>query len=591
MTLAHSARSLRMVCHGALLIGLTTWANVIYSKTQDATSRPHPSPIESQTADDVSPRQLRNREGEVRGNHEHVRSADGNRQRTRREADADLGADREGGEKQKGKDEEEVMAAGEHEEEASPVDMAIAGMLVGGVSFLMMIFYVVNYDDADIQYYAWLVISSTMSIFTAVQLFDGVHGVFESYVLESLDETQHILASYLFLLAGLVALQVVIMVMARSRRATDAQCADTGDDDDDYKMHMSCWSTLLSHMVAFSSMHAGGALQHLEIFSGTATMTLVAAGVHGVILFILLAFFDHGRSFLARTDDERANSLWLERAREAEDDIASLSMSFIVIQGIRYAMSGVLPNVEGLEEPQLTHPFLCSVGLAGVAMASATVVVLTLWVVSKCRFEPKSTLKRFLLIFQAIAAMAFAWSIFYAMKWQFKRLYPHVHPNSMSARVPLALAVSAGSFGFIFVLDYLEDLDATGEDVDRAIASIICALGFLVGFSWEQSFEGAASCLSSLDPEGSEWTKLFQACIVGLIVIPAWRRYILKACHEHEAKAQRGQGSKRRNSLKQCSSRHSHYLGVTSKNSSNEFTREITADMEVVSARTHDQLM
>merc|ERR1712066_208316 len=76
------------------------------------------------------------------------------------------------------------------------------------------------------------------------------------------------------------------------------------------------------------------------------------------------------------------------------------------------------------------------------------------------------------------------------------------------------------------------------------MGSIINALGILVGFAWEQAFEGAAGCISSLAPD-PVWTKLGQALLVGIIVIPAWRKYILRACKLQEVHYQRDTAKRR----------------------------------------------
>lgn len=47
-------------------------------------------------------------------------------------------------------------------------------MLLGSVAFVMLLFYVVNWPDDDIRLYAWTIISTTLSIFTAVLAFSGV---------------------------------------------------------------------------------------------------------------------------------------------------------------------------------------------------------------------------------------------------------------------------------------------------------------------------------------------------------------------------------------------------------------------------------
>mmetsp|Transcript_8450 Transcript_8450/g.13712 ORF Transcript_8450/g.13712 Transcript_8450/m.13712 type:complete len:168 (-) Transcript_8450:14-517(-) len=104
----------------------------------------------------------------------------------------------------------------------------------------------------------------------------------------------------------------------------------------------------------------------------------------------------------------------------------------------------------------------------------------------------------------------------------------------MIAAVLLSLVDSVASFAAIFVFDWLEDLECTGRDIDRALVSLISALGILVGFGWEQSFERAATRLASLTAHPIS-VKLFLAFVVALIVIPAWQKYILTTAAKAEA--------------------------------------------------------
>jgi len=109
----------------------------------------------------------------------------------------------------------------------------------------------------------------------------------------------------------------------------------------------------------------------------------------------------------------------------------------------------------------------------------------------------------------------------------------------------------------------------TGDAADTAIKSIINSLGILVGFSWEQSFDGAVEVLSS-EFEHPVKAHFAFASAVTIVIVPAWRTYILQTVRnaelrlegeEVEAKA-RASNSRRASHSRSRNSR-SEYAGAT----------------------------
>merc|ERR1711957_391551 len=108
----------------------------------------------------------------------------------------------------------------------------------------------------------------------------------------------------------------------------------------------------------------------------------------------------------------------------------------------------------------------------------------------------KSFMKRLADVLQGTTAMGFSWALMYSSKWQITLLRPGLNPNCVEARVLLALCISFFAFVIILGLDKIADLKSTGKKADKAIIAIITSLGILVGFTWEQSFDGAVEVLS-----------------------------------------------------------------------------------------------
>merc|ERR1711957_902014 len=113
---------------------------------------------------------------------------------------------------------------------------------------------------------------------------------------------------------------------------------------------------------------------------------------------------------------------------------------------------------------------------------------------------------------------------------------------SLLGRVMMALELSGVACFVVIFLDKIDDFHAGSEDSQagaRAIQQIITALGILVGFSWEHCFEGSVGAVAGLT-DHPRITKLVLGCLVTILVVPAWRKYVLvKAMMLEELKMQR----------------------------------------------------
>merc|ERR1711920_489836 len=120
---------------------------------------------------------------------------------------------------------------------------------------------------------------------------------------------------------------------------------------------------------------------------------------------------------------------------------------------------------------------------------------------------------------------------------------------SLLGRVMMALELSAVACFVVLFLDKIDDYHAGSEDSRagaRAIQQIINALGILVGFSWEHCFEGSVAAVAGLTKH-PRITKLVLGCLVTILVVPAWRKYVLvKAMMLEDLKMQREANRRRK---------------------------------------------
>merc|ERR1719382_632796 len=96
-----------------------------------------------------------------------------------------------------------------------------------------------------------------------------------------------------------------------------------------------------------------------------------------------------------------------------------------------------------------------------------------------------------------------------------------------------ALLVTLFAFILIFILDKIADLPCTGEAADREVKAFVGPLSLLIGFAWKQSFVSAVTTIMARPLQ-----TLSMAVVLALVVVPAWRWYILPVVMEEEVKRQ-----------------------------------------------------
>lgn len=138
------------------------------------------------------------------------------------------------------------------------------------------------------------------------------------------------------------------------------------------------------------------------------------------------------------------------------------------------------------------------------------------------------------------ASMCFAWFLYFAIKAGLHFFFPRLQTEALTSKIVIALAVSLVSFSIIFVLDAVADQHTAGSEEQRAIAKVILAKGLLIGFSWEGCFATAFHCISHSFGEWVKCTNLGLSVCLCIVVIPAYRQYILPemerrlaVLHEH----------------------------------------------------------
>eukprot|EP00811_Abedinium_folium_P011056 NODE_2022_length_2310_cov_5.063674.p1 GENE.NODE_2022_length_2310_cov_5.063674~~NODE_2022_length_2310_cov_5.063674.p1 ORF type:complete len:696 (+),score=126.44 NODE_2022_length_2310_cov_5.063674:35-2089(+) len=482
--------------------------------------------------------------------------------------------------------EEEAALRKELDEKNAEVEerteLSIGLMLLGAVAFVMSLFSLVNYPDQDMRYYVWQVISSTISIFVAVLLFQAMNTVVHTLCDHLNLKTLHSWVDFVQMIVYQFTLELVVALIAGVLEdvpyARVSEPTEECSEREYRKLYlegmqrqiaqrqqtMKCWAVLLEHMTGFACINFGGVLQHGTVFQSNAPLTFMVVPIIYLslaIIFHLLRVcriciisrvemplryelgFDKNEllpieeydTILLEDPEKYGRALalrkWDEAVHEAETSIAALAVSFLTVQACRFNITGVMPDSLGIEEEHYVHSYASIAKLSACTVAFA--VLTTIYVQIQEQFTKDHSANAALSIWTDFSevmkgslAMSFAWALLYAAKWGVAMVECMGSPNVVHSRVLLAIIISGVAFLVILGLDKIADMPCTNSNTDHVIFSIITALGVLVGFAWEQSFDGGLEVISELtsNPVAAE---LGLALGVAAIVITPWRKYIL----------------------------------------------------------------
>jgi len=421
-----------------------------------------------------------------------------------------------------------LLVVAEEGKEVSPENQGVSLMLLGSVSFMMTTFYLVNHPDEDMKKHSWRVISSTISIFSAVLFFQACQGVVEEYIIAkackgSAAEKCILGVNLGHMFSWLLLLQLVLACIsgAIGKEPTDKKSVT---------LSMKCWAVMMGHISGFSAINAFGVLQHSQWFAQDWKHALLVMPIAAIVLKIVFGIFACIRDRISKGDDgivDEWEKMWDEEVMETEDDVYGLALSFLTVQAARYGFTGVFANVEG--EDEVNHPNSDAWKLWGFGIAMSLLHALRAQFL-KCEITPRLTSQ-----VRNIMHMTFAWCFYNGTYWLIDTNLMAMGESAMGA-VVLALIVSAVSFVMIFILDKIADSDSTGKEADKAIEKIILALGILIGFSWEKSFDVSVGQVAEVMHYCSKIpvsiAKLLMALLLMALVVPAWRIYILSTLYE-----------------------------------------------------------
>lgn len=452
-------------------------------------------------------------------------------------------------------------------------ERVISAMTLGCVAFQMSLFYIINHPDKDIRRESLSMIGQTISIFCSVLSFSSIYSAVENYLHADSDAAQAV-ASAGFCIFLFFTMQIIVYVSARVRG--EAALKPVHSHFSNQALHMPAhvlnaktFGALAAQMCAAAIIKGFGHLQLLA-YQKEHSLYLTFAVDPAVFWgsFVVVWCIAWVRARIIRLDGiiDEAEETWIKVAEECEDEVISLSSGFHAAVVARVIITGHLPHIllHGLEHHH--HPEVISTAevamLWMVALACAVICILLNIVFfgvldnginwAKLRSD---SFGRVIRVFTLSMGMTFAWCTCFGT--HMLAMHFSLLQEGLNLRLYIALFQSAASFVMLLVLDKIKDMRCAGPAFQKALVTMMRALGASVGLAWEQAFHTCVHVavefmaedetgLFRASDDRTFWALWLSAAIV-VTVLPAYRFYIVPRMYhmieEHEEELQKEEES------------------------------------------------
>lgn len=480
----------------------------------------------------------------------------------------------------------------EEEETVSGAEFAYSLMLTMSVTFQMSVFYLVNWPDADIRFYAWQIIGNTILIFCGVLFFSAFADVMFYAFGSSLLVDFSILLFIGFLSQLVIANccgyfhregtphlhisskdlkieNVLTCVRVTSGKKTAREVIEMSR-----VRNNECFASLMGHMTGFAAINSFGLVQHMAPFDKNPSMSFLAPVLAFLGLLGMSGFFKLIRKFVFRPSEE-TEEMWADVTVDKSNDVIGLACSALAFSSFRFAFIKGLPDIEGniTVTPEEAPAAIGKVIVLWFVFCCLG--VLFLWVHVKSGWVNEKDEQcwgtRCSNIAQNFTFMVVAWCcrLIWALIIRYMNWFESC--EDIPARITLAFVISYASFCLIFILDKVTDkirASTTEEgqkaiEIDQIIDRIILAIGLAVGFAWEQSFDSAVDDMGNrlvnineLSSSSVVFVKFGGCCFLVLIVLPAFRLYIQAELEHAEEKKREENDKVKHESIKRHSTMH-----------------------------------
>jgi len=381
-----------------------------------------------------------------------------------------------------------------------------SAVILGGIGFIMAIFYLVNSREKLIADQTWSLISTSISIFVAVMLFGLVNTMWK--LLFGMDASSACVAptvSYIWvaLFQMLTWWLVIVGVLACHGGSI---------------LRLKAYGTIGGHILGFSAIHLYGFLAISPEFNSSPWMTLVVILVYFVTMPLVVIPTRLVGNILKKmrfTHVEELN----EQAKDTAIDFFAMGLSFLFTMFFRGLITGKVPSIHGSHHD---HPgwqvfALMFVGVLFIGIAAAA---------HSAHHKAKGDFaKEAIHYVSSTLAMISAWCLLDGAGWY----WLHYFKSAVQSKAAVAMIFSVVFVISVFLMWFF--IHRVGLN-KRYLRGAFTAIALTVGLSWEHTFdaalEGVGCVARSTTHKYSEVLfVVFLTIIFAVVVTPAWVVYIL----------------------------------------------------------------
>jgi len=503
-----------------------------------------------------------------------------------------------------GHHEEEHGHEGGHGHHAPDTTTTVASyMLIGGVTIVMALFYLVQHPDLDIRFYSWNILTLSMCIFISVLITDMVNMSLKQMVFGEMERGN---VNYVWMCMALSvcwfgASQAVCAWLsgAFGEEAKEPKDAETEDERKELEslwkereLALKCWGGLVAHCAGFSIIATLAAMQDTHFFSSSPARSMCVVPLAMLIVTVFYKCAAFVRRQISLMDDgevSKGEDLWDDCSAQAENEALCLGLSFACMRSIFFFTFGEMPDGHGHVHGHVSDEtwqfgwkmlwaisMLCIVAGLGTAMLkdkiygghgheehgagaesgehgeheehSGQVAKVEQAEKEVHDEEDEKAVEdgdederlgpRFLSILSETFIMAFAWGMLFCATACLNANLADFKQH-LAGHLLVALGLSSCSCLIVLCLDRVADLLKKGSSsatTVHIIGHIIEANGLLIGIGWEICFALSMHAIGfDLNDMGKNVTLGLMA-FLSLVVVPAYRLYMLPELNARMAK-------------------------------------------------------